>query len=614
MFNYDTEALESDILVHDGAPKLTYHEYAAFTRQRIEQFQPTLSGSSPGEVSQSVLSEDWEGRPLFDQSVRQGHAVDRDGEFRPQGDHVHPALRGRVRQVICRRRVNFGSDEKGSLDGLNLTRADYHALKLHPSTIQYVRRTTTESTFWDQRHETLSIILCFSTDPRPPYDFLSFTYNIPDRTATMLLRQSYDPHIHDVDELEQYGERMQACKPHWAHPLVTPVVLLQIQFLLSERAVAENEKDIAKVEHDVERMAGFETMDSRPKSRSSSASSGQGSGFVHPKRPTELMKNAHDAFKKSIQLLDTITWMDRAIGVLLHAGDELEEVRYESENDVELSADLQGALISSSGRTVTGLARARIIEDPMSAHWHEIRQFLESLQQLCKSLETERHMLEVRCKSQIDIIYAKMQQEDNILTARMAVTSTRDSSSLKALAVITALFLPGDFIASLLGMAMFEKWNDEKFDGEMLPKTPERFWLYWALALPLTLIIFVLWRLWWVSQDRFFRQHLSKELSEERYWTEDRRPRKLDHGFMRDFFTLSARRDEKAEIPPPPELPYSLTSRTGRTLSGSQAASLTGSTKSPSPPAAAFRLKKIAFAGTDTRKSGRNTFRGHSVV
>ncbi|KAK0747395.1 hypothetical protein B0T21DRAFT_3819 [Apiosordaria backusii] len=410
MFYYDTDALESDILVPDGAPKLTYHEYVAFTRPRIQQFQPASAGSAPGEVSQSVLSEDWEGRGLFDLSLRQNHGLGRGGEFGPQGDHVHPALRGRVRQIICRRRVNFRSDEKGSLDGLNLTRADYEALQLHPSTIQYVRRTTTESTFWDRRHEKLSIILCFSTDPRPPYDFLSFTYSIPDRTATMLLRQSYDPHIHDVDELEQYGERMQSCKNHWAHPLVTPVVLLQVQFLLSERAVAENEKDIAKVEYDVERMAGFETLDSRPKSRSSSASSGHGNGFVHPKRPTELMKNAHDAFKKSIKLLDTITWMDRAVGLLLHAGDELEEVRYASENDVDVSAELQGHVLSASGRTVTGFGRARILEDPMSAHWHEIRQYLESLQQLCKSLETERHMLEVRCKSQIDIVSLKLGQ------------------------------------------------------------------------------------------------------------------------------------------------------------------------------------------------------------
>lgn len=48
-----------------------------------------------------------------------------------------------------------------------------------------------------------------------------------------------------------------------------------------------------------------------------------------------------------------------------------------------------------------------------------------------------------------------MAQEDNNLNARMAVASTRDSSSMKALAVITAIFLPGEYIGTLFGVQMF---------------------------------------------------------------------------------------------------------------------------------------------------------------
>ena len=44
-----------------------------------------------------------------------------------------------------------------------------------------------------------------------------------------------------------------------------------------------------------------------------------------------------------------------------------------------------------------------------------------------------------------------MAQEDNVLNARMAVASTRDGSSMKALAVITAIFLPGEFLGTLFG-------------------------------------------------------------------------------------------------------------------------------------------------------------------
>jgi hypothetical protein len=71
------------------------------------------------------------------------------------------------------------------------------------------------------------------------------------------------------------------------------------------------------------------------------------------------------------------------------------------------------------------------------------------------------------------------------------------------------------------------------------------FWVYWAISVPLTLFIIFVWRAWWVSQDRYFRRHLSQELSEERYWTSDGKPRHLDRTFFHDFFYLSARRDEK---------------------------------------------------------------------
>jgi len=150
-----------------------------------------------------------------------------------------------------------------------------------------------------------------------------------------------------------------------------------------------------------------------------------------------------------------------------------------------------------------------------------------------------------------------MAQEDNILNARMAVSSSRDSSSMKALAVITAIFLPGEFLGTLFGMSMFDWLGPEAEDdasddteGSTIPgvkinRFGENFWYYWATAVPLTIMIPVIRRAWWVNQDRYFRRHLSQELSEERYWTADGKPRQLERSFLWDFFYLSARRDEK---------------------------------------------------------------------
>lgn len=54
---------------------------------------------------------------------------------------------------ICFRRAK-SSD--GSQDGLSLCREDFDVLKLHPATLQYSRRTTTESRFWSKDETQLS--------------------------------------------------------------------------------------------------------------------------------------------------------------------------------------------------------------------------------------------------------------------------------------------------------------------------------------------------------------------------------------------------------------------------------------------------------------------------
>lgn len=154
-----------------------------------------------------------------------------------------------------------------------------------------------------------------------------------------------------------------------------------------------------------------------------------------------------------------------------------------------------------------------------------------------------------------------MAQEDNALNARMAVASSRDSASMKALAVITAIFLPGEFIGTLFGMSMFDWLAPSKDEEEAAaaaggggagggePESDDilsrNFWVYWIISIPLTLLIILVWRAWWVTQDRYFRRHLSEELSEERFWTSDGKPRELEHNFLHDLFYLSSRRDER---------------------------------------------------------------------
>lgn len=230
------------------------------------------------------------------------------------------------------------------------------------------------------------------------------TFSIPDRLTTVLIRQSYDPFLHGVDDVDEYEKRMEACRSHWAHPLVTPVVLLQVQFARTEEAVARNNIEVNTLEQEIGTMAGFEAYERRDRRKSSFTTKGGVMAPLPPKKTTQLMKAAHDALKKTIQLLDTIRWVERAVQILLDAGDEIGDIIFDADDNFA-SPDITVPL-SPRRRAFSGLSRERIRNDPMASHWHEIRQYLEGLLQLCKSLGMDRHMLEVRCKAQIDIVSA----------------------------------------------------------------------------------------------------------------------------------------------------------------------------------------------------------------
>lgn len=185
---------------------------------------------------------------------------------------------------------------------------------------------------------------------------------------------------------------------------------------------------------------------------------------------------------------------------------------------------------------------------------------------------------------------------------------------MKALAVITAIFLPGEFMSSLFGMGIFN-WDgdDDSSNGSSNGSSGGKgavvgydFWVYWAITIPVTIIILVTWRAWWVGQDRYFRKHLSKDLSEERYWTDDRRPRVLETSFLYDFLYMSVRKGETSTEYGPALFPDR--SSTNESNSSDEVTGLKwlgrrgkqGSNMTVPPPS--FRLRQIAFEDIESSK------------
>ena len=307
---------------------------------------------------------------------------------------------------------------------LSLSEKDLSDLDLHPATLQYSTRVATESRFWSRDRSMLSLILSFSEASKTPCDFLSMTYNVHSRSTTILIRQSWEPRRHRLDDLDEYDHRLESCRGHWAHPFVMPVILLQVDFMRCEEAVAENTLDVVALEEEVSSTLGASSNpdDSKRTLRSRLFS---GKDEEHPTwgpmNMTNLMKKAHEVLRGTIKLLDTIRWMERAVKLLIIAGDELSE-RLEgsttaptANRDLNLGGDQFGSFerepsplpflqVPGQERPASVHPDALPMAEELGIHWHEIRQYLEAFLRLSMSLETERRMAEARCRAQIDIV------------------------------------------------------------------------------------------------------------------------------------------------------------------------------------------------------------------
>lgn len=70
----------------------------------------------------------------------------------------------------------------------------------------------------------------------------------------------------------------------------------------------------------------------------------------------------------------------------------------------------------------------------------------------------------------------------------IAAAAKRDSSAMKTIAVMTMVFLPATFLATVFALPVLEWENktDVRING---------FRLYWAVTVPATLLVFVVWAL-----------------------------------------------------------------------------------------------------------------------
>ncbi|QDS72395.1 hypothetical protein FKW77_008686 [Venturia effusa] len=120
------------------------------------------------------------------------------------------------------------------------------------------------------------------------------------------------------------------------------------------------------------------------------------------------------------------------------------------------------------------------IDDYVEQQFQDLKVYLVFTQERARTLMTVLFNLIARQDVNASIELAKDSRT-------IALAAKNDSSSMKTIAVMTMLFLPGTFFAALFSTPMLD-WNAS---GSQVIQP--RFGYYWAFTIPCTIAVFICW-------------------------------------------------------------------------------------------------------------------------
>ena len=126
-------------------------------------------------------------------------------------------------------------------------------------------------------------------------------------------------------------------------------------------------------------------------------------------------------------------------------------------------------------------------------------------------------MFEKRAQFQLSTVHNLIAQESNIQNIDVAKDSKaiaeaakRDSASMKTIAVLGTVFLPGAFVSALFAIPLFD------WDAPRVVKP--RFWIFWAVTVPLTAVVILGYWVWTKWSGRKEDARVREEEREKEYW------------------------------------------------------------------------------------------------
>ncbi|KEZ43830.1 hypothetical protein SAPIO_CDS3989 [Scedosporium apiospermum] len=130
-----------------------------------------------------------------------------------------------------------------------------------------------------------------------------------------------------------------------------------------------------------------------------------------------------------------------------------------------------------------------------SSQWRRHRSPLRFPQRILEALLARSESNKARLQTEIQLAFHTAAQRDSRIQVQIGEEARKETTAMKALAVITMTFLPATFISSVFSTPFF-RYEDASEEARGHIAVSDQFWIYWALAGPLSVATFALWAFW----------------------------------------------------------------------------------------------------------------------
>jgi Mg2+ and Co2+ transporter CorA len=96
-----------------------------------------------------------------------------------------------------------------------------------------------------------------------------------------------------------------------------------------------------------------------------------------------------------------------------------------------------------------------------------------------------------RLMNEIQLAFNTIAQYDSGISVDIGRAAQIDSAAMKTISFLTLTFLPATFVSTIFSMSFFNYSPDS---GSWT--VSDKFWIYWAVAIPLTIVASVVWYYW----------------------------------------------------------------------------------------------------------------------